>query len=131
MSLNFSLWLPQSAAVANFGISFVDAVATAVAAIPVVVASGFSFFGVVILLALLPGAGAIADILVVVVVVVVVVMVANNQKSIDHCKRVHKKANRRIESKIPQEQHVKVGKVTTREISLFVLEAALIVVESM
>lgn len=89
MSLNFSLWLPQSAAVANFGISFVDAVATAVAvaaAIPVVVASGFSFFGVVILLPLLPGAGAIADIL-----VVVVVMVANNQKSIDHCKMVHKK----------------------------------------
>lgn len=127
MSLIFSLWLPQSAAVANFGISFVDAVATAVAAIPVVVASGFSFFGVVILLPLLPGAGAIADIL----VVVVVVMVANNQKSIDHCKKVHKKANRRIESKIPQEQHVKVGKVTTREISLFVLEAALIVVESM
>lgn len=126
MSLIFSLWLPQSAAVANFGISFVDAVATAVAAIPVVVASGFSFFGVVILLPLLPGAGAIADIL-----VVVVVMAANNQKSIDHCKKVHKKANRRIESKIPQEQHVKVGKVTTREISLFVLEAALIVVESM
>ncbi len=128
MSLNFSLWLPQSAAVANFGISFVDTVATAVAAIPVVVASGFSFFGVVILLPLLSGAGATADILV--VVVVVVVMVANNQKSIDHCKKVHKKANRRIESKIPQE-HVKVGKVTTREISLFVLEAALIVVESM
>lgn len=88
MSLNFPLWLPQSAAVANFGISFVDAVATAVAvaaAIPVVVASGFSFFGVVILLPLLAGAGAIADIL-----VVVVVMVANNQKSIDHCKRCTK-----------------------------------------